>query len=254
MIGADYFKAHILPTINVIKGNYEYTKCKDLNIAICAGYLHDVVEDTPITYEELIKMGVWCEVVDVVEILTRDKGTSYNDYIRKILKSENEAAILVKWADLTVNVSTATANFVPYTLRKRYFNALGMLELYFAYNVAGTLKNELNYAIYARKELEELAHSMKQSNNNVSVINFRKLRDVTDIIPELYFLWKGAEKEPDLILFKVITKYKVFPEDVRHNSIDEAPNKIKNLFQELLKEYKNISVLYANALREYAKR
>ena len=72
-------------------------------VAICAAWLHDVLEDTPITREEMIKeMGK--EVTDIVILLTHDPKEPYFDYIMRI--KGNQIASSVKYCDLTHNIST----------------------------------------------------------------------------------------------------------------------------------------------------
>ena len=67
---------------------------------IVAGILHDVVEDTEITFEDLT--GEFPEeVVEALRYLTRDKSMNYFDYIRNIRK--NPIAKKVKQADLLHN-------------------------------------------------------------------------------------------------------------------------------------------------------
>lgn len=63
--------------------------------------LHDVVEDTPITFDVLLDKGIEPLLVDVVKLLTHTKEISYENYIRKI--ATNPLAIQVKLADLKDN-------------------------------------------------------------------------------------------------------------------------------------------------------
>ena len=63
--------------------------------------LHDVVEDTEVTFDDLRKEGFGEEVMAALELLTHEDGVPYYDYIRKI--KSNEIATKVKLADLTHN-------------------------------------------------------------------------------------------------------------------------------------------------------
>lgn len=67
--------------------------------------LHDVVEDTPITFSDLEKEGFSGEILGALKLLTRKKGVSYQDYIKKI--KENPLATKVKLADLAHNRDTS---------------------------------------------------------------------------------------------------------------------------------------------------
>jgi (p)ppGpp synthase/HD superfamily hydrolase len=69
---------------------------------ICA-VLHDVIEDTPITLQMLRDEGFTPEVLNVLELLTKGSGESYDDFISRILT--NETACRVKLADLADNMN-----------------------------------------------------------------------------------------------------------------------------------------------------
>lgn len=69
-------------------------------ITVCVALLHDVVEDTPVTLEELEKEFPK-EVTEAVRLLTHEEGTDYFDYVRAI--RENPVAKTVKLADLAHN-------------------------------------------------------------------------------------------------------------------------------------------------------
>ncbi|SNG67257.1 metal dependent phosphohydrolase, HD region [Streptococcus pneumoniae] len=63
--------------------------------------LHDVIEDSDVTADDLLASGLSNEVVTAVQILTKKKGQSYQEYLEKV-KSNNLARI-VKLADLKHN-------------------------------------------------------------------------------------------------------------------------------------------------------
>lgn len=69
-------------------------------VTVCIALLHDVVEDTDITIEEL-ETEFPEEVTEALKLLTHDKATDYSDYIMKI--KESPAAREVKLADLRHN-------------------------------------------------------------------------------------------------------------------------------------------------------
>lgn len=69
-----------------------------------AGVMHDVVEDSDITLDDLHAMGFSPRVVATVDLLTHRKGVSYDDYITRIANSNNLDAIRIKIADLTHNM------------------------------------------------------------------------------------------------------------------------------------------------------
>lgn len=65
------------------------------------GLMHDLIEDTPTTLQELDSLGFDSAVVEAVGLLTRTADVSYCDYVRR-LKS-NDLARQVKLADLRDN-------------------------------------------------------------------------------------------------------------------------------------------------------
>ena len=70
---------------------------------IKAGFLHDVVEDTDLTVDDLREKGVDKEVLAALELLTHDKGTDYFEYVHRIAHSGNCIAIHTKINDLKHN-------------------------------------------------------------------------------------------------------------------------------------------------------
>lgn len=68
---------------------------------VCTALLHDILEDTDVTCDDLRDMGFPDEVVDAVFAMTHDDDTDYFEYIRG-LKS-NPIAKAVKTADLEHN-------------------------------------------------------------------------------------------------------------------------------------------------------
>lgn len=84
------------PLTVAMKGNNENE--------IVAGLLHDVVEDTDYSFEDLLAAGISSEVVNALRLLTHEKGSSYMDYVERIAGSHNPIAINVKCNDLDHNL------------------------------------------------------------------------------------------------------------------------------------------------------
>jgi len=76
-------------------------KLKDNELRIIA-VLHDVIEDTTITYQDLRDQGLRSELVNHIVTLTRLKGENYDEYINRICY--DELAMRVKLADLEDNM------------------------------------------------------------------------------------------------------------------------------------------------------
>ena len=66
--------------------------------------LHDVVEDSDITLEQLKEKGFKQEIIDALNTLTRQPNETYKHFIQRV--SENPLAIQVKLADLKDNLNT----------------------------------------------------------------------------------------------------------------------------------------------------
>lgn len=66
----------------------------------CVALLHDVVEDTQVTLDELAQVFPQ-EVIDAVRVLTHPKDEPYLDYVRRV--KNNPLAKAVKLADLRHN-------------------------------------------------------------------------------------------------------------------------------------------------------
>ena len=92
-------------------------------------YLHDVVEDTDMTFEELLGLGFTQRIVNSVKLLTKQEDVSYEDYILAIKKDNNACA--VKIADITDNMDLRR---IPSPRRedferiKKYKKALAVLQ------------------------------------------------------------------------------------------------------------------------------
>lgn len=64
--------------------------------------LHDVIEDTDVTLEDLRAEGASEEILEAMDLLTRKEGEKYWDYIKKL--SISKLASRVKMGDLIQNM------------------------------------------------------------------------------------------------------------------------------------------------------
>lgn len=97
--------------------------------AKAAAWLHDVVEDTPLTFAELQERGVAPEVIEALRLLTHDESVPYLEYVRS-LKS-NALARAVKLADLRHNSDLSRLPYVTEKDQRRvekYAKAIAILE------------------------------------------------------------------------------------------------------------------------------
>lgn len=86
----------------------------DTEAETCAALLHDVVEDSAVTIDELREIFP-PEVAEAVDVLTHKKGVSYEDYIREI--RDNPIARKVKLADIEHNTDITRLSGNPELLR-----------------------------------------------------------------------------------------------------------------------------------------
>jgi len=80
--------------------------------------LHDTIEDTSITEQDLLNYGFSNKIVEAVKLLTHNKNVPYMDYVAKI--KDNELARKVKIADLTHNSDLSRLKEITDKDKKRY--------------------------------------------------------------------------------------------------------------------------------------
>lgn len=90
--------------------------------AVTVGYLHDVIEDTPIKYGCIRKLFGY-DIADAVLDLSRDTeiGETYVQFIDRIVRFGSVTALQVKLADLADNMASP-AKGTP-GLQRRYMKA-----------------------------------------------------------------------------------------------------------------------------------
>lgn len=89
-------KPYILHPLKVM----HYLKTEDEELQ-CIAIGHDLIEDTDVTYSELIGAGMSARVIEGIRALTKMRGESYLEYKQRVL--QNRDAMLVKLCDLRHN-------------------------------------------------------------------------------------------------------------------------------------------------------
>ena len=100
-------------------------------VSVCVALLHDVVEDTSITFDDLRERGISGEVIEALKILTHDNNDAYMEYVIKIKNSGNTVAIAVKLADLLHNSDVSRLDKIDEKMSarlKKYRDAIEMLK------------------------------------------------------------------------------------------------------------------------------
>jgi (p)ppGpp synthase/HD superfamily hydrolase len=73
--------------------------------ATIVAYLHDVIEDTDVTLDDLRQEGFSIDIITAIDAISKRKGETNVDYIARV--KENPLATRVKLADLKDNMSPA---------------------------------------------------------------------------------------------------------------------------------------------------
>lgn len=100
----------------------------DSEIECIVALLHDVVEDTDITFEELEKEFPY-EAIEALKLLTHDKTVDYMDYVKEL--QSNPIARKVKLADLIHNSDETRLDSVSEKDKARhlkYKKAINLLQ------------------------------------------------------------------------------------------------------------------------------
>ena len=91
--------------------------------------LHDVIEDSPVSAEELLQAGLPETVVTAVQVLTKEKEQDYQTYLETVKK--NPLARVVKLADLKHNSDLSRLSSITEKDRerlKKYKKAIDFLS------------------------------------------------------------------------------------------------------------------------------
>ena len=98
-------------------------------VTVCVALLHDVVEDTDMTFDRLSELGFTDEIIEALKLLTHDDSVPYMDYVKEIAK--NPIAKAVKLADLAHNSDLTRLDVVDEKALKRtekYKQAIELLK------------------------------------------------------------------------------------------------------------------------------
>ena len=105
--GVDYFSGHITSVVNGVDTVEEKI----------VAYLHDTLEDTELSYLDLMVLGFSDKVINGVIFITKDKKEKYEDYLVKV--KSNELSRAVKLSDLTNNMDLSRLKEITEVDKKR---------------------------------------------------------------------------------------------------------------------------------------
>ena len=91
--------------------------------------LHDVIEDTEYTMEDLEEKGFGNDILEAISLMTHNDGSNYMDYVARI--KGNPIARAVKLADLNHNSDTTRLDEIDEKALRRvekYKEAIAFLE------------------------------------------------------------------------------------------------------------------------------
>jgi len=69
------------------------------------GVLHDAVEDSDLTLDQLVEAGFGAQIVAAIDAITKREGEAYETYLERVMA--NPIALRVKIADMTDNMNIA---------------------------------------------------------------------------------------------------------------------------------------------------
>ncbi len=95
-LGKDYFETHLAVVYSILQ---KVTNNEDI---LSAGLLHDTLEDTDTTYEELVKKFGQNVAFLVAEVTHEGKADKHGFYFPRLKTKE---AIIIKFADRLSNIS-----------------------------------------------------------------------------------------------------------------------------------------------------
>jgi len=94
---------------------------------IAVGYLHDVIEDTNVTMDDLAYLGLSLRQENALNRVTKRDDETYFEYIDRL--SLNRDAVAIKRADLKDNMDPNRGDFKgSESLMKRYEKTLDILD------------------------------------------------------------------------------------------------------------------------------
>jgi (p)ppGpp synthase/HD superfamily hydrolase len=119
--GIDYVEGHVLTVA--------HRSARHGPLAVICAILHDVIEDSNVTANDLVEAGIPTEVVDAVVAITKVRYEPYSVYIERV--KQNAIARVVKIEDIMHNMDLGrlggNITAKDHTRCAKYANALRYL-------------------------------------------------------------------------------------------------------------------------------
>lgn len=93
--GQSYFHTHVRRVVRAVP-----PECRAL------AALHDVIEDTQMTFDDLRDAGILETTLTRLDLITHRSGLRYYDYISQIVDANDSITLRVKLADLADDLAT----------------------------------------------------------------------------------------------------------------------------------------------------
>lgn len=103
--GKDYFTAHVMDVYDRVDLMYDN---ENICVTEIVALLHDVVEDSDWTFEQLQEQGFTTSVLEALDCVTKREGEDYEHFVQR--SSSNQFAKAVKIADLQSNMDLTRLN------------------------------------------------------------------------------------------------------------------------------------------------
>jgi (p)ppGpp synthase/HD superfamily hydrolase len=149
-VGGNQFR-HALATMAILL-DYKFF---DNPVLLKAAVIHDLLEDVPDTDEEALRKidGQANQVVDLVLEVTRRKGVSKPDFLKKILEQGSRDAKILKVADRISNLTDLHRDQYTKKKMKSYLDQSEKYILPMAKEVNANMEFELKDLIEKRRKL-----------------------------------------------------------------------------------------------------
>jgi (p)ppGpp synthase/HD superfamily hydrolase len=143
--GSHPYSYHLQNVVNQVRIYSSLIPKESMEDAICVAYLHDILEDTLCTQDEILR-ALNPKILLAVKLLTKN-GSDFESYFRQV--AQDDLAIFVKLCDRYCNILESIQNgsqdklakyekqnpkFIEILFQKNYIDLLEEIEFLFDFN------------------------------------------------------------------------------------------------------------------------